>query len=312
MSTTRILVFGDPHIKPIETSVDLSRISIPDDIDLVVSLGDVIHDARDDAIEYGRDFFERVASFDRPVVAVPGNHDPLEHYSDIIGGLDNVRNAHDRVLTPSDSRDSATSSRTEIQFVGWGCEQFDQEPELRPAEFPELIPENSPGQRRYIADQVAQRIEDELYAYLTGGRDIHSLAETLEIKPSNRPAFQEQVDETAAVFDHLSELIKTAAGETVVLSHVPPYNTESDRHHSIGDRDNDIEGLHVGSSGLKLALRAHGPVAALHGHSHNPTYECLDGSQVVHSLNLGFQGIATVTIETNPAGFSFNRLTVDE
>jgi predicted phosphodiesterase len=79
-----LLVFGDAHIKPIETSIDWGKLAVPPDVDLVVSLGDVIHDPREDALEYGREFFERLAGENRPVVALSGNHDPAEYYETLI------------------------------------------------------------------------------------------------------------------------------------------------------------------------------------------------------------------------------------
>ncbi len=91
---------------------------------------------------------------------------------------------------------------------------------------------------------------------------------------------------------------------------MPPYNLEADRHHSVGQRERDLESLHVGYIGLKLALRTHEPLAVLHGHSHNPQYELVAGS--VHSLNLGLRGIANVSIADEKGGFAFNRLAVKE
>lgn len=128
----------------------------------------------------------------------------------------------------------------------------------------------------------------------------------------NAPIFITQLEATESVNGELTSLIESAPGRTIVCSYVPPYNTEADRHHAVGDRDMDLEGAHVGSLGLKLALRHHQPLAAFHGHSHNPIYEVGFGEATTpHSLNPGFQGIVRVTVDES-GGFGFERLTDGE
>lgn len=303
--TIRLLVFGDAHIKPTGIAIDYDRLTVSDDIDVVVLLGDVVHDVRDDALACGREFIDHLTATGTPVVAVPGNHDPLEHYPDLIGDVPNAIIAHDCIITGSElGVDIGQAS-----FVGWGYAGVDRKQELQPTTFPELCPDGVEG-KRYAADMCARDIEDALFRHVTGQRDKSDLVEILDIRDGNRARFLNQADGTKATFERLSVLIERAPDPTVVLSHVPPYNLEADRHHSIGERTDDIESLHVGSIGLKLALRAHDAFAVLHGHSHNPQYELVDES--VHSLNLGFRGIATVTVTGEESGFTFNRLAVEE
>jgi Icc-related predicted phosphoesterase len=138
------------------------------------------------------------------------------------------------------------------------------------------------------------------------------LLSALGIEDKNHRAFLAQLEETAATYESVSSLIEQAAGTTIVLSHVPPYNTEADRHHAVGNRQMELEGAHVGSIGLKLALRKYQPVAAFHGHSHNPVYEAgFDDQPVPHSLNPGFQGIVRVTVDQE-GSFGYERLTDGE
>lgn len=303
-----LLVFGDTHIKPVDTAIDYDNLQVPADIDVVVSVGDVIHDTRGSAIDYGQKFFERLAGFDRPVVAVPGNHDPLEYYPQLTAELPPVVNAHKRVVTDEAFERSLGSRIDRYSFVGWGCEEFDQGPEIRPTDFPSLVPDRS-GDRRYAADQSAQRLEDELYQFVTTDRTEKDLVSSLAIESPNRSEFLAQLDRTMCVYEEISSLLEDAEAPTIVLSHVPPYNTEADRHHSIGERKQDIEGLHVGSVGLKLALRVYEPLAAFHGHSHNPEYEVgLGESARPHSLNLGFQGIVRASLNSSGGSFGYERL----
>jgi len=152
-------------------------------------------------------------------------------------------------------------------------------------------------------------LENELYRFLTEETTKRDLLSELDISQGNREEFATQLDNTVETYEEISELLTDANEAPIVLSHVPPYNTEADRHHSIGQREMELESAHVGSLALKLALREHSPPVALHGHSHNPAYEPLfDTEAGVHSLNPGFQGIVRISLEAK-TGFSFRRLT---
>lgn len=101
-----------------------------------------------------------------------------------------------------------------------------------------------------------------------------------------------------------------ASGPIVFLSHVPPYNTPLDRHHSIGVREADFDGLHVGSIGTKLELRKHNPFVALSGHSHNDAYQPGFAGQggEPHCLSLDFEGMARITVDANNRTFGYEFL----
>jgi Icc-related predicted phosphoesterase len=71
----------------------------------------------------------------------------------------------------------------------------------------------------------------------------------------------------------------------------------------------DIKGFHVGSLGLKLALRVHQPLAAFRGHSHASVPETGFGeSDSSLSLNPGYQGIVRVSFDEETDGFGFRWL----
>ena len=58
--TPRLLGIGDPHIKPANTAIDYDHLSIPPDVDAIVTNGDVIHRPDPGDIDTGREFFERL------------------------------------------------------------------------------------------------------------------------------------------------------------------------------------------------------------------------------------------------------------
>jgi Icc-related predicted phosphoesterase len=301
-----LLVFGDTHIKPTDEAVHWDKLSVPSEVDAVVSVGDVIHDAREGAIEYAQRFFEELA---RPVIAVPGNHDPVEYYPEILDGISNAVNVHNSEANMTDVPGELPGTEPGYTFVGWGCEEFDQRPEIRPHCFPYLSPKGDKEETRYLADQLADRIEEEVYLYLTTDRTEKELLSKLDITDENQREFLDQLSQTVEVFETVSSLIESAEGKPIVVSHVPPYNTKADRHHSIGEREMDIEGFHVGSLELKLALRVHQPLAAFHGHSHAPVPETGFGeSDSSLSLNPGYQGIVRVSFDEETGGFSFRWL----
>lgn len=307
-----LLAFGDPHIKPAGATIDYDALRIPDGIDAIVTNGDVVHRTGPDDLAAGREFFERLAEADVPVVSVPGNHDPLSSYDDLVGDLESVVLAHDRVVAGDGERVDGRRALAPFDVVGWGCETFDCKPEVRLTSFDALDPRDEPD-RRYAADEAASRLEDAVFDYVTGDRDRHArdeLAAELGVRRDERPAFRDQLAAAAERFDRLDDLLARASSPTVFLSHVPPYNTELDRHRSVGDREPDLDGLHVGSLSAKLAVRAHDPVAALSGHSHTDEYQPgLDGrGGTPHFLSLDFRGVVRLSIDGANRTFGYEFL----
>lgn len=321
----KLLAFGDPHLKPGGESVDLDAVRVPPDIDAVVTTGDVIHRTDPDSLALARAFFERLNEAGVPVVCTPGNHDPQDQFASLVDGLPTVVNAHDRVVTgtafPSGTAPASAANEDDTAgsedgpadpldghaFVGWGCESTTFEPEIRLTDVSALDPRDAEGDRRYAADTAAGRLEDAAYDHVTGDRDVGRFADAVGVARPELAAFREGVDRLEALFDRLDALLASAPEPTVVLTHVPPYNTPLDRHHSIGAREHDLDGLHVGAIGLKLALRKHRPVAALCGHSHNGAYQpglTGDGGPP-HTLNLDYRTVLTVEIDGNEGSFSY-------
>lgn len=311
----KLLAFGDSHIKPVENAVDYDKLCLPPDIDAIVTVGDITHRTGPDDLAASREFFERLARFDWPVICVPGNHDPNQHYAVLTEGLTNVVNAHKQIVTndtlgiDNDNTDNALAGH---QFIGWGCEEFEFKPEVRLTDFPTLDPRAVPRRkRRHAADMAAQRLENALFELVTDELTADDVLSALDIDHEYRGAFETQLKRVLNIYDTLNELLARTTIPTIVLTHIPPYNTELDRHHSIGEREVDLEGLHTGSIGLKLALREHRPIAALSGHSHNGAYEPgddgekTDASGRPHMLNLDFRGIATVNIDGHRDSFGY-------
>jgi Icc-related predicted phosphoesterase len=304
----RLLAFGDFHIKAGGQSLNYDGLEVPEGVDAVVSIGDVVHRITDADVAAGREFFERVVDAGVPVVAVPGNHDPDGEYERLVGGLPTAVNAHERVVDGTAFGGDGDPLDGHA-IVGWGCEGFDFKPEIRVTDFDALDPRSAPrSERRHASDRAATRLEDALFGYVTADGDPDELRERLGVRRGERTAFREQLDRTLSTFETLDGLLSEASGFPVVCTHIPPYNTPLDRHHSVGRREADLEGLHVGSIGLKLALRKHRPIAALSGHSHNGEYQSgVDGTAGrPHMLNVGFRGIVDVEFDGDAGAFGFD------
>ena len=311
-TTMQILGFGDPHIKPVSTSVDYEKLTVPDGTDMIVCTGDVIHDIDDASLDAGRTFLDRLNEFEIPIIYVPGNHDPVEYYSELAGELQNVVCAHKKVITGQSVGHLGSDPTCGHCVIGWGCEGMDQRPKITLTDFPSLDPqERAPrSERRHAADTAAQELEDAVATHILGNQTLDSVCTSLDIEPTHQTAFRTQLQTVQEVFETVSSLFESATTPIIVVSHVPPYNTRLDRHHSLGEREVDLEGLHVGSLGLKLALRHHQPIAALSGHSHTDAYHPgIGDANRPHMLNLDFRGVSTITLDgsTNQFGYTFHQ-----
>lgn len=292
----RLLAFGDTHIKPTDTSMDLDGIELPAGTDAVVTVGDVVHRTGADDVAVGREFLAGLADAGVPVYSVPGNHDPMPTHTELTDGLEGVECFHETV----DSVDA-------IDLLGLGCDRFDVGPEVTCRDFESLDPRTGSSDRRHAADENARRLEAALHEYVTTDVPREDVATRLEIREDEFPTLWDQLDAFDESYNRLASLFERATPPTVVLSHVPPYGTELDRHHSLGEREADLDELHVGSVALKIAFRVHRPAVAISGHSHNPVYETLSsGDGVTHLLNLGFQGVATLDYAPDD-GFGYER-----
>lgn len=306
----RLLVFGDLHLKPSGTGIDYDQLTLPPETDAIVTVGDVIHRTDPESLAVGQAFFDHLTSLGPPVISVPGNHDPVRYHEHLIGDTRDVVNAHEGVVNAETFDGFGIDGRLDGHgFVGWGCETFDQTSELRATDVPAMdLRRDDRGVGRHAADRAATRLENAVLGHVSNDVGCTELLSTLEVEQEDRAEFLEKLDRARTVYETLSDLLHRAPSPSIVLTHVPPYNTSVDRHHSIGTREADLDMLHCGSLGLKLALRVHQPLVALSGHSHSGEYEPGDGpGGRPHVFNLGYQGVASVTVDGTTGGFGFER-----
>lgn len=292
----RILVYTDLHLKPAGSGYDIDALQVPDYTDAVVVVGDLTHRANSADVELAQEF---VGQFDAntPVVYVPGNHDHAPMPSKVV-----------EPFTASWSGHQLVSEFGDITFVGFGCEQRSLSPAIDQCVFPTIDPREAPkGDRRYAADQTASELEAACLDVIRDKSTPREVARFLGIEDDKLVEFMRGVERVETRYDQLAEMLE---GQTDVLlaTHVPPFNTSFDRHHAVGTRESDREFLHVGSIATKLAIREHDVFAALSGHSHTYGYEPEAGSKDrTFCLNLGYQGIGTVTLDVQNRSFEFTQ-----
>lgn len=288
----RVLVCNDLHLKPGGSDYDLAAMTVPDDVDAVIVAGDLTHRDGEDDVALARRFVERFAP-DVPVVYVPGNHDHAPMPERVVDGVDGATSGHELV------REWDAGA-----LVGWGCERRSLEPELDQRAFPALDPRTAPrGERRYVADRTADRIEDALLEVVTDQVSARDAADALDVAPGKQSAFVRSVDAVRETYDHLAGLVGDREG-VVLVTHLSPFNTSFDRHHSTGTREDDLEDLHTGSIALKLVTRTHDVYATVSGHSHAFGYDTGDDGPP-HMLNLGYRGLGVVDVDPAVGVFSF-------
>lgn len=293
----RFLVVGDLHLKPGGDSHELEDVAVPDEVDVAIILGDLTHRAGPDDIELARRFVERLET-EVPVVYVPGNHDPSPTEERVIEPLQGAYSGH-----------CAVYDSEHVTIVGKGCEQRSLSPAIDQRSFDALDSRDVPHQdRRYAADQVADDLEAACLALVREDATRSEIADSLGITDSERSAFDRGLARIEEEYEQFAELLG-GCEDILLATHLPPFNTSFDRHHSVGARETDQEFLHTGSIALKLAIRDHDVFAAFSGHSHAYGYDVgtgVDGRP--HLLNLGFSSMATVTASPDDGQFTFTRL----
>ncbi|WP_135305437.1 metallophosphoesterase family protein [Haloarcula amylovorans] len=288
--TVDLLVTSDLHLRA--TGVQYPVVDLPVEThDIVLSLGDVVDENRDHAKsvsageayeERGRAFLKRLDEQGVPVLAVPGNHDPVDCTQRLSEGLTNVHSLH------GVTRNVVVGTDWSLTVAGWGCEQFDFTPALLSPNYPNIPVEDEAR----TPDAVANTLLRAAGQYLAGDLSETNLAHKLGTEATN-PSFETSLARLDARFETLVELVDRANNPTVVASHVSPFNVPFDirgQHSHNGD-------YHFGSVALRFALAATGVDACLSGHTHQrglTAIPTISGHSYVH--NPGNAGVSSVSV----------------
>ena len=296
VETMRLLVCGDLHLKPAAGDYDIDAVSPPEDVDAALVVGDLTHRAGDADRELARRFVERLAP-DVPVVYVPGNHDPDPMPTEVVAPVSGATADHLSARPLGD-----------LAVVGWGCERRSLSRPLPQTEFDALDPRRSPREdRRYAADRTADELLDACHRVVSGSASVREAAASLGIADDEAAAFRRGVETVEATYEQLAGVL-AGRSDVLLATHLPPFGASFDRHHAVGTRETDREGLHTGSIALALAIRDHDVFAAFSGHSHEFGYDAGDGGDGrPHLLNLGFRGVGLVTVDPARGEFAFSR-----
>ena len=288
--TVDLLVISDLHLRATGAQYPVADLPV-ETHDIVLSLGDVIDENREHAKsvsageayeERGRAFLERLDEQGVPVLAVPGNHDPVDCTQRLSEGLTNVHSLH------GVTRNVVVGAEWSLAIAGWGCEQFDFTPALLSPDYPDIPVE---AETR-TPDAIAETLLRAAGQYLAGDLSKRDLTHRLDTEATNH-SFETSLARLDSRFETLTELVEGTNSATVIASHVTPFNVPFDirGQHS---RDGDY---HFGSVALRVALAATGVEACFSGHTHQRGLTAIpttSGHSYVH--NPGAAGISSVAI----------------
>lgn len=297
-----VLLYGDLHYGPTGRTHAFERPDLGSvDVDVVVTIGDVVDENVDHggrgARRYerrGRAFFEHLDAEGVPVVAVPGNHDPVGATGRLTEGLENVLLAHERVVRADDLPGDADLDGCTL--VGLGCEQFDQSMTVPYMEYETIDPRTNATHETigWVADDAADQVEAAVAGFLTRDVDVDDVADELGVERSARRGLATQLDALHDEFVTKRGLL-SEHDHAIALSHVSPFNTTFDYHHSFDDLDGR---LHRGSISLKMAIAATAPLATFCGHVHQRARDVLETVRGPReAYNPGNHGVAIVEID---------------
>lgn len=303
------LVFGDLHLGPSRQAPSYSRPSADlGDIDIIISIGDVIDENVDHAStpstgrkyeQCGRAFFEYLETeFACPIVAVPGNHDPVECTERLVEGLDSVTVLHKQAFSMTDQ--GVTAAETDFSLVGWGCEQFDLKPELDYLQYPAIDPREQSSDRdiQYWANKCAQDLQAAVGKYLIGALSAGEAAEELGLS-SQRDEFIVSLEAFEKRYREIRDLLAECNGTPILCSHETPFGISFDH-----PRQTSVlhSSLHIGSLPLKLAVVDASVHSVICGHFHTQGFDVIDtGIGHTYVMNLGSPGTAQVNFEHGTA-----------
>lgn len=294
-----ILVCGDLHLKPGGEAHPIEEIPIAEEIDFALVVGDLTHRDGPDDVALAREFVEYVTE-SVPLLYVPGNHDHKPMPKCVVDGIEDAAVAHE-----------TTFETGPLSIVGWGCTQRSLEPALDVRAFEPLDPTTvPPEERRYAADTAAEQLLEACRAVIIENQPVPTVATELGLTREEQGQFEAGVERVTATYERLDGLL-TDTEHVLLATHLSPYNTSFDRHHSVGDRDADLEALHTGSLAIRLAIQTHDVFAAVSGHSHSQGYDVGPGvAGQPHLINLGFRGVAELTVAPNSGSFSYTTVDV--
>lgn len=301
----RFLLLSDLHLS---TTGPERPPSVPPikngDVDAVLSLGDLIDDNSDhiqdpeagQAYEQrGRAFFKQLDGVGVPVIAIPGNHDPIDYTRRLTDGLANIHIAHQRT-TKGESL--ASPALDGFDFVGWGCEQFDLTPTFQYDQYPQLIPDlTNVANAKQVAEQTATTVETVIGQFLAGMLDANAAATELGLDPSSRDRCGAELETVSEEFEAIRSLLPEHRNREripVILAHESPFGVSFDFHHS-------AEGLrrllHQGSIPLKMAILDAAPDVVFCGHTHQTGRDAIKSTDgYVELYNPGSPGAIIVEI----------------
>lgn len=298
----RLLLYGDLHLGPSSREQPFERPDLSGTgVDAVVSLGDVVDDNTDRSgrsarrhERRARAFFEHLDDAGVPVVAVPGDRDPLPTTGRVTQGLDNVVVAHGDVLRAADLPGDPDLAGAAL--VGLGCTDDDPGMALPYMEFGTIDPRTTTNAATvgYVADDAADQVETAVSGFLSREHGVDGVADEMGVQGSARERLAGHLDALREEFLERRALLATG-DPTVLLSHVPPFNTAFDYRESFDDVD---ARLHRGSISLKMAVAAAPPTATLAGHVHERGRDTLSTTGGPRpAYNAGSPGVAVVDVD---------------
>lgn len=294
----QLLVISDIHLCPTGEQLSAEDLLV-EDVDAIVSLGDVIDDNREHAKsaadgeryeELGREFFSVLDQAEVPVFAVPGNHDPSDCMRRLVDQCKHVQVLHRETKTVDPSGTSGS-----VRVAGWGCEQFDFTPALLAPEYPHLgVPEAD----QLTPDKIADLVLDAGGRYLAGAASPAEVAESLGISRDHesRERFHQTLDRLESRFETIVDSTCSGPGPLILASHITPFNVPYDCR-GLTSRTGSY---HFGSLALRLASMDLGPTCVLSGHTHQRGTTVIEtGSGYTYAHNPGAPGLSVVTIRND-------------
>jgi len=301
----RLLCFADLHLGPSDPEYDWERPVCDEEPDVIVTVGDVIDDNVDHASDAaagqpyearGRGFFEYLdSSFECPVLAIPGNHDPVDCTDRLIDGLDSVTMLHEQSLTTSDI--GITTDSDKFAFVGWGAEQFDLQPTFDYLEYPAVDPRHQADHDSFaaVAANCAANVEEAVAKYLLGKCSAIDAAAELGVDADSRSRFEDELAVLETQYHQLKSLLREGEGTPLLFTHKTPYNVDF-------DIPRWSEHLHVGSLPAKLAAVATDVPLVVCGHYHTAGLDVITrGQGHTYVSNHGSPGVATIELTPGTA-----------